>query len=151
MLLGWCMTHFYKAEILGLDLFVVQHLNSCCTTEITQIGFKTLKLVEIQHKIWNFVVAAFHWAVVIQHELWKNWDLIRPNWIGKWVLYKKTHVAWGHGLINWYCLIRRSLNIALKIGNEMMEVSVSGFFSSSRRFDYQTRLYNGSSWSFISS
>ncbi len=27
----------------------------------------------------------------------------------------------------------------------MMEVSVSGFFSSSRRFDYQTHLYNGSS------
>ena len=65
--------------------------------------------------------------------------------------YIKTHVAWGNGLINWYCLIRRSLNIALKIENEMMEVSVSGFFSSSRRFDYQTRLYNGSSRSFISS
>ena len=29
--------------------------------------------------------------------------------------YIKTHVAWGNGLINWYCLIRRSLNIALKI------------------------------------
>ncbi len=59
--------------------------------------------------------------------------------------YIKTHVAWGNGLINWDCLIRRSLNIALKIENEMIEVSVSGFFLSSRRFDYQTHLYNGSS------
>jgi hypothetical protein len=43
---------FYKVEyFLGLDLFVVQHLNSCCTTEITQIGYKTLKLSEIQRKM----------------------------------------------------------------------------------------------------
>lgn len=38
---------FYKVEY----LFVVQHLNSCCTTEITQIGYKTLKLSEIQRKM----------------------------------------------------------------------------------------------------
>ena len=61
---------FYKVEYFWVWVcFVVQHLNSCCTTEITQIGYKTLKLSEIQRKIVKFCNCCIHWAVVIQRKL----------------------------------------------------------------------------------
>ena len=56
-----------------------------------------------------------HWAVVIQRKLWKIRSHLTKSNRKVSLVWKKTHVAWGHGLINWYCLIRRSLNVALKL------------------------------------